>query len=87
MAIEPGRLRRGAELAIRQLGQGEYAVQGSKSIRYVNLNIDTPCDCEDTQYRAHKGPCKHVLACQLQERDYSTMKNLDELLKHRQAHL
>lgn len=85
MAYDPARLQRGSQLAVRQLGPGEFAVQGSRGVRYVNLNSDLPCDCEDADYRANRGPCKHVCAARLASGDMALIQALGEQLLRREA--
>lgn len=85
-AYDPARLLRGSQLAVMRFGPGEYAVQGSHGVRYVNLHADPPCDCEDMNYRnaAGTGVCKHVAAARLQEGDAGLMASLGNLLLSRQ---
>ena len=84
MAYDPARLARGATLAVRRLGDGEFAVQGSRGVRYVNLKSDLPCDCEDADYRANRGPCKHVCAARLASGDMGLIQALGEMLLRRE---
>lgn len=80
--VEPGRLRRAAVLAVRPHGPGEYEVQGSHTIRYVNLNTDQPCECEDCFYRGARirNNCKHTLAARLASGDMTLINALGALL-------
>lgn len=97
--IEPGRLERAIALlpATERVGPGEYYVwkvareRGSdgkvvRTKRCVNLNIDFPCDCEDSFYRGQRvrGNCKHVLACRMAEGDLAVLSMLGTVLVRRE---
>jgi hypothetical protein len=57
-AIEPARLRRGAQLAVQRISATRYMVRGSKGTVYpVDLMGDPVCYCEDSLRRG--GLCKH----------------------------
>ena len=75
--LEPGRLRRGAQLAIRRVGPRRYVVAGSNAPWFVDLDQDPPCGCEDNFYRGKRvGKCKHEYAALLQERDPAALEAL-----------
>lgn len=82
---DPGRLRRGATRAVRKLGPHQYRVAGTHQRYYdVNLDIDTPCDCEDARW--HGRGCLHELAARLHDGDVALIQALgDMLLKAEQA--
>jgi hypothetical protein len=81
-AYEPGRLMRASQLGVRPHGPGEYEVQGSKFIRYVNLNSDQPCECEDCFYRGQRirNNCKHTLAARLANGEMTLVRALGTML-------
>lgn len=67
-AYDPSRLRRARERAVERLGPNQFRVQGAHRKYYdVNLDLDTPCDCEDAYY--HGRGCLHELAARLQAGD------------------
>ena len=82
---EMGRLMRGATRAIERLGPAHFRVAGTEQpFYYVNLEIDTPCDCMDAQ--KHGRPCLHEIAARLQNGDRGLIDALGKaLLKAQQA--
>lgn len=80
--VEPGRLIRASQLAVRPHGPGEYEVQGSRFIRYVNMHSDQPCDCEDCFYRGARirNNCKHFLAARMASGDMGLIRMLGDML-------
>jgi hypothetical protein len=76
---EPGRLRRAAVLAVKQMGPKEYAVAGQEEpVYFVNLNIDVPCTCMDATM--HGRGCKHELAARLQTGEPALVMALGQML-------
>lgn len=64
LPIEPGRLRKAAQLAVERLGPMQFRVRGQEEPFYdVNLDLDTPCTCLDAWH--HGRNCKHELAGKL----------------------
>ena len=80
--VDPGRLMRASQLAVRPHGPGEYEVQGSKFIRYVNLNSDQPCECEDCFFRGQRirNNCKHTLAARMANGEWPLIQMLGNML-------
>lgn len=65
---ETGRLIRGSTRPVKRLGPMHFVVKGNQQPRYyVNLELDTPCDCTDAQM--HGRPCLHEIAARLQNHD------------------
>lgn len=78
-AYEPGRLRRAATRAVKQLGPRQFRVRGSHEAYWdVNLDLDTPCDCPDAQY--HGRGCLHELSARLASGDMKLVLALGEML-------
>jgi hypothetical protein len=77
--IEPGRLRRAADLGVTPIGPRRYAVQGSVAPWIVDLDNATPCRCPDAERRTTVGPCKHLLASMLAERIPAAVEALKRL--------
>lgn len=85
---EDGRLLRGADRPVRQVGPRQYMVAGTKAIWYVNLDLDVPCECPDAQYRhTNVGMCLHECAARLQEREPLLVTALGALLERRALRL
>lgn len=90
--IDPERLKRAIALlpGVEQQGDDQYAVWRVKKggvieAKYVNLELDEPCDCEDRTYRPKKvkANCKHVLAARLARmgpKDLVLVRRMGELL-------
>jgi hypothetical protein len=76
-----GRLMRGATRPIKRLGPMQFVVKGNEQPKYyVNLDLDTPCECTDAQM--HGRPCLHEIAARLQNGDTGLVAALgDALLK------
>lgn len=78
-AYDPARLRRGATRAVRKVGPRQYRVQGQHRPYYdVNLELDTPCDCDDAQF--HGRGCLHELAARLHDGDAALIQALGDML-------
>lgn len=76
---DPWRLRRGAVRAVERLGPHQYRVRGTHQPYYdVNLEIDTPCTCEDAFF--HGRGCLHELAARLQDGDQKLRQALGDML-------
>lgn len=83
---EPGRLRRAAARAVKQLGPHQYRVAGNHATHWdVNLDLDTPCDCPDAQF--HGRGCLHELCARLQDRDPKLVMALGEILLAQQKRI
>ena len=77
---ERGRLlRAGAYIEkgrAKLLGPGEVEILSTNNKhRYVNLNSDLPCDCEDQDFRGVpiRGQCKHVLCARMLNGDVALL--------------
>jgi hypothetical protein len=80
-AYDPQRLRRAAQLAVRRISARQFAVQGRKEARHVDLDGDPQCECEDFYYNGSTiGPCKHILAARLASGDTALIQALGEQL-------
>ena len=78
-SFEPGRLRRGAARAVKKVGPRQYLVRGTHRENYaVNLDLDTPCDCDDAYY--HGRGCLHELSARLHDGDSKLIMSLGEQL-------
>ena len=83
LSYDPGRLWRGGHRPIRPLGPMQYEVAGNDEPSYfVNLELDTPCDCRDAQIRGR--PCLHELAARLQMGEEGLVLAFGEMLAARQ---
>lgn len=80
-AVEPGRLRRAAQLAVKRLGPGQFLVQGQTEPAYtVDLTGDQMCFCRDQEYRGGRiAYCKHILASRLASGDMGLIHTLAAL--------
>jgi hypothetical protein len=81
--VEPGRLRRGADRAVKKIGAAQYVVQGTREPWIVDLESDVPCTCPDAQYRTTVGPCLHLWAALLQQRVPAAVQALAMLHEQR----
>jgi hypothetical protein len=80
---EPGRLRRGAARRVERLGPHQFRVRGTHRKYYdVNLEIDTPCDCDDARF--HGRSCLHELAARLHDGDPKLIMALGMMLLERE---
>lgn len=85
--FEDGRLLRGAERPVRKVGPRQYAVAGTRTIWFVNLDLDVPCECPDAQYRHTRvGVCLHEASARLQEGEPLLLEALQRLLARRADH-
>lgn len=80
----PNRLRRAATRAAVRLGPNQFRVRGTKA-RYwdVNLDLDTPCDCPDAQYRGRG--CLHELKARMLNGDEGLLMELGMMLLRAEA--
>lgn len=66
----------------------QFAVQGTKEARHVDLDGDPQCECEDFYYNGSSaGPCKHILAARLASGDVALIQALGEQLLRAQKNL
>jgi hypothetical protein len=77
---DPRRLQRAFSLACKKLGERHYAVAGNdEPFYYVNLDLDVPCTCADSQYRGST-MCKHELSARLHDGDPQLILALGQML-------
>lgn len=75
---------RGATRPVVRMGPMQFRVKGNhQKWYYINLELDTPCECMDSFY--HGRPCLHEISARLQIGDPGLIAALgQELLKAQQ---
>lgn len=80
---DPARLRRAARLWVKRVGEGMFQIEGKEQPHYdVDLNVDPPCYCKDSDYRmwARGKHCKHALAARLASGDMALIHGLADMI-------
>lgn len=78
---EPNRLRRAATRKWDRMGPNQVRVASSKQGQFydVNLDLDTPCDCMDSQMRGRG--CLHELKARMVCGDMGLVEALGQMLE------
>lgn len=85
-AYDPARLTRAAKLlpTVERLGPAQFVMRGSNGPRYVDLDTDPYCECEDRFWNG--AMCKHIIAGRLVNGDVEMIQALGDLLLRAERH-